>query len=128
MKICIPTLDNKGLQSPISPHFGRAPTYTIYETELKTIQIIPNTNNHKEGKCNPTDLFADKNITIMLCQGIGLGALTKLNTLNIAVYTGAKGHVQDALDAYHLNKLPKATADKACQSHQNHQCHCSKEE
>ena len=125
MKICIPTLNNKGLQSPISPHFGRAPTYTIYDTESKGVEIIPNTHNHKEGTCHPADLFTDKKITIMLCKGIGLGALTKLNTQNITVYTGATGEVKDALDAYHLNKLPKATADKTCQSHHNHHCHCS---
>lgn len=125
MKICIPTLDNKGLQSPISPHFGRALTFTIYETETKTIKIIPNTADHQEGACHPTDLFADKDIKIMLCQGIGYGALTKLNTLNITVFTGAKGQVQDALDAYHLNQLPIATDDTACQSHHKDNFNCT---
>lgn len=127
MKICIPTIDNKGLQSQISPHFGRAPTYTIFETTTKSVEIIKNTSDHMEGNCNPADLFTDKNITTMLCQGIGHGALTKLNQQNITVYTGATGQVKDAIDAFYAKKLPQANIDNACTSHGTNSCHCSHE-
>jgi predicted Fe-Mo cluster-binding NifX family protein len=125
MKICIPTIDNEGLKSQISPHFERAPTYTIYETNTQTIDILQNTSDHMGGTCHPADLFAEKDITIMLCKGIGRGTLTKLNQLNITVYTGAIGQVKDVFDAYESKKLPQATKEIACTSHITHDCNCT---
>lgn len=127
MKICIPSNNGKGLEAQIDTHFGRAPIYTIIETDTNTIEIVKNTSNHTGGNCFPVEILVEKNISTMLCQGIGHGALTKLAQYNITVYIGASGKVKDALAAFKDQKLTKASIETACTGHGHHHCHCEKE-
>ncbi len=124
MKICIPTTDDKGHNSTISTHFGRAPTYTIIDIETNEIEILQNTSDHSSGTCHPTELFLEKGITTLLCQNIGYGALSKLIEQGITVYTGANGQVKDALTAFKDHKLLQASMDTACSGHDHQRCHC----
>ena len=127
MKICIPTINNKGLQSQVSPHFGRASTYTIYDTKTQEAEIIQNTSDHVGGSCLPAKLFEEKDITIMLCQAIGQGALTQISKQNITVYIGATGTVQEAIDSFQSKQLQVATINTVCSNHETHNCNCSYE-
>lgn len=40
MKICIPTLGEKGLDEQVSEHFGSAPYFTIIDLESNGVEII----------------------------------------------------------------------------------------
>jgi len=58
MKICIPTLDDSGLEARISDHFGSAPFYTIVDSDAESIAVISNgqhgdqhTHAHGQGGC-----------------------------------------------------------------------------
>ncbi|MBU1940561.1 MAG: dinitrogenase iron-molybdenum cofactor biosynthesis protein, partial [Candidatus Thermoplasmatota archaeon] len=104
---------------------GRAPTYTIIDIETNEIEILQNTSDHRDGACHPTEFFSEKGITtLLLCQDIGYGALSKLIEQDITVYTGANGQVKDALAAFKEHKLLQASMDTACSGHGHHQCHC----
>ena len=54
MTICLPTVSDAGLTARLSPHFGRAPFFTLVETETGNVEVVPNTHQHHEhGHCNP---------------------------------------------------------------------------
>ena len=46
MKVSIPTRDMNGLEGIVEQHFGKAPTYTIIDTETDQVTVIPNTSEH----------------------------------------------------------------------------------
>ncbi|MFO7677002.1 MAG: NifB/NifX family molybdenum-iron cluster-binding protein, partial [Thermoplasmatota archaeon] len=49
MKICVPTMGNKGLEENIGEHFGRVPTYTIVDVENNKVKVVQNTSEHMGG-------------------------------------------------------------------------------
>ena len=44
MQICIPVVEDKGLQSRVSAHFGSAPAFMIVDTESGACRAIANTD------------------------------------------------------------------------------------
>ena len=129
MKICIPTNGENGIEESISEHFGRAPTYTIVDLDTNEVNVVSNMVNHESGQCQPTEVAVKEGIKIVLCTGLGRGALNVLNSQGIDVYIGASGTVKDAVEAFKQGSLKKADMDTACAGHHgqnhnhNHCCH-----
>ena len=71
MKICIPTEGERGLDESIGEHFGRVPTYTIFDTETKNVKVVPNVSHHMGGQGNPPEIMAREGVDIMVCRGLG---------------------------------------------------------
>jgi predicted Fe-Mo cluster-binding NifX family protein len=117
MKICIPTMGNKGLEEEIGEHFGRVPTYTIIDLDTKEIKVIPNTSTHMGGSSYPPEIMAREKVDILICRGLGRRALGMFNEFGIDVYIGATGRVKDAIAAFKEGRLKKATFDEACAGH-----------
>ena len=69
MKVCIPTKDNKGMDGTVEQHFGKAPTYTILDTETREVSVIPNTSEHMGGVDLPPEFLRKNGVEIMLCGG-----------------------------------------------------------
>ena len=119
MRIGVPTLGTKGLTEEVSPHFGRAPTYTIYDTETKAVEVVDNTSEHMGGTGKPPQQLAQLKVDIMLCSGLGPRAVHMFEAHGINVYVGASGTVQDALDLWQGGILEEATDENACKMHKH---------
>jgi len=117
MKICVPTIDEKGLDDSIGEHFGRVPTYTIVDLETDDVRIIPNTSHHMGGRGDPPEIMAKEGVNAMICQGLGRRAISLFESLGIEVYIGASGTVRDAIAMFQQGMLQKATVDNACGKH-----------
>jgi predicted Fe-Mo cluster-binding NifX family protein len=118
MKIGIPTLGNKGLVEEVSPHFGRAPTFTIYDTDTKSVQVVDNTSEHMGGSGKPPELVRH-DVEIMVCSGLGPRAVHMFESYGIRVFVGASGTVQDTLDLFSEGILSEATDENACKMHKH---------
>lgn len=117
MKVCIPTMGDKGLDEQIGAHFGRVPTYTMVDTETEDVQVINNTTTHMGGAGYAPDLINDAGADVMLCDGLGRKAIQMFQDKGIMVYVGATGTVSDAIDMWEEGKLQAATSETACQQH-----------
>ena len=117
MKVCIPTMGNRGMNENVGEHFGRVPTYTIVDTETNEVKVIPNTSEHMGGVGLPPELLAKYGIDIMLCGGLGRRAIGLFEQYGIMVYVGAYGTVKDAVDMWKTNKLQQATDENSCKQH-----------
>ena len=121
MRICIPSMGDKGIEEAVGEHFGRVPTYTIFDTETKNVEVIKNVSVHMGGgTINPPELIKKNNADIMVCGGLGRKAIQLFEQAGIMVYVGASGTVKDAIDAYTEGKLTPATDETACQLHAHH--------
>jgi predicted Fe-Mo cluster-binding NifX family protein len=119
MKIGIPTLGNKGLTEEVSPHFGRAPTFTVYDTDTKLVQVIDNTSEHMGGSGKPPEELARHNVEVMVCSGLGPRAIDMFESYGIRVFVGASGTVRDTLDLFEGGILQEATDENACKMHKH---------
>ena len=117
MKICIPTMGQKGMDEQVGEHFGRVPTYTIVDTETGGTQTIQNTTVHTGGTGYAPDLISEHGAQTMLCGGLGRKAIQMFTDKGIMVYVGASGTVTDAINMWKAGQLQLANEDTACQQH-----------
>ena len=120
MRICVPTMGEKGLDETVGEHFGRVPFYTVFDTETEEIEVFSNTSEHMGGTGLPPDIIAEHNVDTMLCGGLGGRAISLFEQKGIMVYVGAHGTVRDSLKLLKDGKLQIATDENACKDHAHH--------
>ena len=111
MKIAISTMDNNGLDSQISPHFGRCPFYVMVETKEKEILSVsavenPLFSSHAPGMV--PNFINDQGVDMMISGGMGRSAINFFKEFKIGVATGATGTVQTTMQAYFAGNLQEA--------------------
>jgi len=116
-KVCVPTVGPGGLDDVLGEHFGRVPTYTVYDTESGTVEVFDNTSEHAGGSGLPADILASMGIDVLLCGGAGRRALAILRENGIEVCVGLSGTAGQAIEAWKQGKLSDASEADACQRH-----------
>ncbi|MDI6639268.1 MAG: NifB/NifX family molybdenum-iron cluster-binding protein [Methanocellales archaeon] len=119
MKVCVPTMGQSGMNDMISPHFGRAPTFTIVDTETNEIEVLPNTGEHMGGIMLAPEIIAEAGVHVILCSGLGPRAIHMFEQFGIEVFVGASGTVKDAIGAWKSGRLQEATDETACREHRH---------
>jgi predicted Fe-Mo cluster-binding NifX family protein len=120
MKVCVPTLGDKGLIEQVSEHFGRAPTFTIVDIDTDDVRVVPNRSEHMGGIGLPPEHLAEAGVEMMLCSGLGPKAVRMFEAFGIEVFVGAEGTVQDAMVMWKSGRLAMATDENACKMHRHH--------
>lgn len=115
MKIAIPSMDDRGLQSEISYHFGQTPYFTL--VDLDGDQVVAAANPGHAGGRTPAQFVAEAGAEVVICDGMGQRAIQMLAEQGIQVFMGAKGTVGETLAAYKCGELPPASEDAACAEH-----------
>ncbi|MHA1869167.1 MAG: NifB/NifX family molybdenum-iron cluster-binding protein [Candidatus Heimdallarchaeaceae archaeon] len=113
MKYAIPVEEDKGWDSPVSAHFGRAPLYVIWDEESNELKVIDNASNHFGGVGMPAEFLA-KHSNAILCGGIGSRAIQLAEELNLGVYVGAEGTVKNVIENLKEGKLRLASKTDGC--------------
>ena len=117
MKVCVPTMNQGGMDDMVSPHFGRAPTFTIVDTETKEVEVLPNTSEHMGGIKLAPEIVSEAGVQVMICSGLGSKAVQMFSQFGIEVFIGAGGTVRDMIGAWESGALQKATEETACREH-----------
>ncbi len=105
MRVCVPSAGGGGLEDLVGEHFGRSPTYTIYDTETGEVEVISNESEHMGGSGLPAELLAQAGVDVVICSGIGRRAVDLLSRYGIEVVTGASGTVGEAIRAWREGRL-----------------------
>ncbi len=102
MKIAIPTIDNNGLKSRISEHFGHSPFFafvTVENNKIVSHEIEANPFKQHE----PGDIpgyVKSKGADVIITRGMGGRARQFFETLGVHVITGASGTVEELVRTY----------------------------
>ena len=123
MKICIPTMDKKGMDSQISDHFGKAPTFTIVDTETNAVEVFDNESDHMGGTGSPPEHIAKHGAEIVLASGAGAKAISMLNGYGIKVFVGNQGTVREIVEKWHSGQMQEADSKSGCKHHDEHHGH-----
>jgi Mrp family chromosome partitioning ATPase/predicted Fe-Mo cluster-binding NifX family protein len=107
-------------------HFGRSETFTIYEiTEGK----LSNKSIVKAGGEGHSELVVqlkDLKVDVLICGGIGMGAMEGLMGAGVLVVPGAQGDV-DVVVASYLDGSLVASENPTCDHHHEHEDHHKQE-
>ena len=117
MKVCV-SVQGESLDAAIEPRFGRTEKFLLVDSVSMAFEVIDN---------NATDLSQGAGITaaknvidsgakVVLTGNCGPKAFRTLQAGNIAVYTGLKGTVQQAIDQFISGSLT-ANSDANVESH-----------
>jgi len=121
MNICIPTTSNNGKTANVNEHFGSAPYFAIYDTDNASLKFIENTNaHHSHGTCHPMKSLSRENIEVVICSGMGVRAVQKLDQQGIKAYKASAGTVEEMISKFENQTLNNITIDSACREHGCH--------
>lgn len=120
VRIVVPVSDEKGIDSHLSQHFGRAPFYAIIDLDEKGQVIgqgtIANTSEHFGGIGLPPDRILQLKPKALVTYGLGSKALRMFQDVGVAVLRTEANTVREVVSAYNNDELQELT-------HGCHQAH-----
>jgi predicted Fe-Mo cluster-binding NifX family protein len=109
-RIFFPLLEDNGLDSEISEHFGHAPFFGVYDVKTKKLKIVPNDLDHTDPNKSPIDQIEDAvNPTTIFAKGIGGRAIGIIQQKGLGLKTGNYDTVKEVIE--NLDKLEEQTQD-----------------
>ena len=103
MRIAISADDQDGLDSVVSPHFGRCPHYILVDVDGYEVKAVNAVDNPCHGQHAPGMVPAfihSQGVDVMLTGGMGGRAIAFFEQLGVEAVTGASGTVGHALELY----------------------------
>jgi len=102
MRIAIPAEDNRGLESNVSRHFGRARYFVFVDVEdnkIKNAEVVK-VPFEEHGPGDLPNFIREHGGEVVLAYGMGRRAIDYFNQLGIEVVTGAYGKIKDVVEAF----------------------------
>ena len=99
----------------IFQHFGRTETFKVYEVEDGRVVSSEVIGSDGIGHGALAGLLADRDIQVLICGGLGGGAMNALSEAGIEVCAGASGNADEAVEAYLRGDLVNTGAN--CDHH-----------
>ncbi len=103
MRVAISADDANGLDSVVSPHFGRCPYFVLVNLDEQKVEAVEAIDNPYYGQHQPGQVpsfIRDQQADVMLTGGMGRRAIGFFQQYGIQAATGASGTVRHALEQY----------------------------
>ena len=89
----------------IFQHFGHTETFKVYDVENGLVEKSEIIENEGAGHEALADLLKEKGVDVLICGGLGNGAMNALQEAGIEVVSGAEGQADEAVRAYLAGEL-----------------------
>lgn len=122
MRLCIPTRGDEGRAARVSGHFGRAPWFTVLDTETGEAHAVPN-HPDPDGRCFPLDTLLTQGIEAVACHHLGRGALERLQERGLRVLQTQALTVAGVQEEMQLVEPIAMDREKTCSGHESHGRH-----
>ena len=117
MKIAVPYSDGQVFQ-----HFGKSEQFKIYDTiddEIISSEIVDTSGS---GHSALADFLKEKGEGVLICGGIGVGAVTALQNAGIQILGGAEGEADKCVEEFlggrlHFGASGCASCSSSCGHH-----------
>ena len=102
MRIAVPLKDDRGLESEVCEHFGRAKHFAFVEVDDATIKgfEVVEVPFEEHGPGDIPNFVKEHGGEVVLAYGMGGKAMAYFENLGITVVTGAYGRVKDVVGAF----------------------------
>ena len=117
MKVAV-SADQKDLESPIDPRFGRCPFFIIVNTDDMSFEAFDNEGIALSGGAGiqAAQFLASKGAEVIITGNVGPNAVSTLSAAGLEVVTGQTGTVRQAIDDYKKGKL-KSSGEATVSDH-----------
>lgn len=122
MIIIVPVEEDKGENSRLSEHFGRAPymaVVSIKEDNQYTVEVKPNTSQHFGGYGLPSENILQYKPDAVITYGMGPKAIQILSANNIKVLSATSPILKENVENY-LKGLLKTSPQPCNHSRHSH--------
>ena len=127
-KIAIPCVGQASLQARVSSHFGRCDSYIIVTVEEGKIKATESILNRAHSDCaSPVRALAEKGVSLMLVEAMGMRPYLAFKELGIEVRCGITGTTAEAVESYLKGETFAMTQDGLCEDHTNANRSCHQE-
>lgn len=120
MKIAVTTDE----QNNIFEHFGRCERFTIYEISGNVLTGKSVLDSNGSGHAALGELLKENEIDVLICGGIGDGAMEILSDAGISVIPGMQGDIDVAVSGYLEGNLAPSS-QSVCTHHDGEEHSCS---
>jgi predicted Fe-Mo cluster-binding NifX family protein len=120
MRIVVSADSKNGLDSVVSPHFGRCPHFVLVDLDDHDVQEVREVDNPYYARHQPGQVPAFVNslgANVMLTGGMGGRAIMFFQQFGIEGVTGAHGTVRQSVERYLGGQLTGAAPCKESQEH-----------
>jgi predicted Fe-Mo cluster-binding NifX family protein len=120
MRIAVSADNKNGLDSVVSPHFGRCPYFVLVDLDDHDVKEVREVENPYYGHHQPGQvpgLINSLGANVMLTGGMGGRAIMFFQQLGIEGVTGAYGTVRQSVEHYLGGQLKGAAPCKESQEH-----------
>ena len=130
MRIAVSADDNNGLDSVVSPHFGRCPYYVLIDLDGREVNQVntianPYYAHHQPGQV--PGFINNQKADVMLTGGMGRRAIASFQQYGTQAVTGASGTVRRALEQYLGGELQGAEPCRESIEHAHDEAHAEGE-
>lgn len=120
MRVAVSADDGNGLDSVVSPHFGRCPYYILVDLDGCEVDRVvavesPYYTRHQPGQV--PQFIRDQGVDVMLTGGMGRRAIGFFEQYGIQAVTGASGTVGRSLEQYLGGALQSADPCRESMEH-----------
>ncbi len=105
----------------IFQHFGKTPQFNLFEIEDSSIKNSREIDTSESGHSALIDILVANSVNILICGGIGGGAVEGLKSAGIEVVSGVTGSVKEAVTQY-LSGKNIGSSNATCDHHADHTC------
>ena len=104
----------------LNAHFGRSQAFTLFTMKNGEVsgKIVLDTKGLEHQHSGIAQLLKSKGVEVVICGGIGPGAIFGLESAGLKVLRGANGIVDEVASAYANGSL--ITSDAVCNHNHNH--------
>jgi predicted Fe-Mo cluster-binding NifX family protein len=120
MRIAVSADNSNGLDSVVSPHFGRCPHYVLVDVEGHEVTGVQEVDSPFYGHHQPGQVpgfIHSLGANVMLAGGMGGRAIMFFQEYGIEGVTGAYGTVRQSVERYLGGELKGAAPCKESQEH-----------
>lgn len=105
-------------------HFGHTKTFKIYHIQENAVVSSSVVSSGSYGHGSLATFLAQMGVSVLICGGIGGGAVNALSNENIQIYAGAEGNADQCVADFLAGKVePNAHANCSHHEHDhNHGC------
>lgn len=103
VRVAISADNRNGLDSVVSPHFGRCPYFVLVDLDSCEVQEVTAVENPYYGRHQPGQVpqfIREQGADVMLTGGMGRRAIGFFEEYGIEAVTGASGTVRRSLEQY----------------------------
>jgi predicted Fe-Mo cluster-binding NifX family protein len=120
MRVAVSADNKNGLDSVVSPHFGRCPHFVLVDLESQEVGQVKEVDNPFFGNHQPGQVpgfIASLGANVMLTGGMGGRAIVFFEQYGIEGVTGAYGTVRQSVERYLGGELRGAAPCKESEEH-----------